>query len=442
MTVTELLDKALDPDELTVEEILDLETEYVAECVMHYYDDPLVLTGGDGAVLSGPEGDFIDLYAGVAVANLGHCHPTLVEAIQAQLERLQHTSTLFPTPAHGLFAKALAEVAPGDLKRSFFVNSGSEAVEAGVHMAKIHTGTHYVASMTRSFHGRTLNAMSLTNQGTWRQNIPYSSGVIAAPVPYEYRPPEGVDPGDVAGYAADVLEEILDGQTPGRLAAFIAEPVLGNGGVIVPPDEYLRRVESIVEDRGGLFISDEVQAGFGRTGEMWAIDHAGIEPDLMTLAKGIASGHPLGGVVTTDEVSASLAPKDLFSTYGGNPVAMVAGLANLRVVEEEGLVDRARRLGRRLMKGLEEIEASFDVAGDARGRGLMCGLEVVADADTKEPGPELTHEIKQAARERGVIVGSGGLDGNVLRIKPPLVIDEERLDEGIARLHEAFDAVT
>lgn len=442
MTVDELLDKALDPGELTVEEILDLQSEYVAECVMNYYDDPLVVTEGSGSTLTGPEGDFIDLYAGVAVTNLGHCHPTIVEAVQAQLERLDHTSTLFPTAPHSLFAKALADVTPDPLKRAFFVNSGSEAVEAGTHMAKIHTGTHLLASMTRSFHGRTLGAMSLTNQGTWRQNIPYANGIISAPVPYEYRPPEGVDPGDVAGYAADTLEEILAGQTPGELAAFIAEPVLGNGGVICPPQEYFQRVREIVDDHGGIFISDEVQAGFGRTGEMWAIDHVGVDVEMMTMAKGIASGYPLGAVATTDDVSADLQPKDLFSTYGGNPVAMVAGLANLKVIEEEDLVDRAARLGQRLMKGLEEIESTYDAAGDARGRGLMTGLEVVADADAKEPGPGLTHDIKEACRDRGVVVGSGGLEGNVLRIKPPLTIDEETLDEGIRVLHEAFEKAT
>lgn len=439
-SASDLLDKALDPDALTVEEILQLQADHVAECVMTYFDEPLVLTRGEAATLAGPEGEFLDFYSGVAVANAGHCHPTIVEAIKAQLDRLWHTSTLYPTAPMALFAKALADATPGPLSRSFFVNSGSEAVEAGLHMAKIHAQTHWVATMTRSFHGRTYMAMSATNQGTWRQNMEYAGGVIVAPVPYRYRPPKGVEPDDVAGWAADVLEELLDSQTPGRLAAFIGEPVLGNGGVIVPPDDYFRRVKRIVEDRGGLFISDEVQAGFGRTGTMWAIEPSGVQPDLMTMAKGIASGFPLGAAVTTDEVSASLKPKDLFSTYGGNPLAMVAGLANLKVVQEEGLVERARRMGQRLMKGLEEIVAAHDVAGEARGRGLMTGIEVVEDKDTKEPAPGVLADVKEEARRRGLLVGSGGLEGNVLRVKPPLVVGEEQVDEGIRRLDEAFGA--
>jgi 4-aminobutyrate aminotransferase-like enzyme len=327
----------------------------------------------------------------------------------------------------------MVSIMPAHLTKCFFTNSGSEANEAALHLLKKFTGVFNILAVNGSFHGRTLMAMSLTNQGAWRQNVPYAAGTIGVPAAYCYRCDFGHTYPGCGLECAHYVEKVIRCQTPNRVAGMIVEPIQGNGGVVDPPKEYFKIVHEIVKRYGGLFISDEVQTGFGRTGKMWGIEHWDVAPDMITMAKGIGSGHPIGALVTTDEIAGCLKPKDLFSTFGGNPVASVAGFANIEILLKEKFVERARDLGARFKQGLEGLMDKHSCLGDVRGKGLMLGAEVVKDKRTKQV-------ILNEAKQRGVLLGAGGLDGNVLRIKPPIVISEAQIDMSLQVIDEAFSA--
>jgi len=433
------IDDILNPERFSADEVIALEKEYLAPCIGHYYKEPLFIARGKGALLYDNKGkEYLDLFAGIATALAGHCHPVQVDAIKRQVEKLMHASTLYPTLPMALFAEKLISICPAHLTKCFFTNSGSEANEAALHLMKKFTGAFNILALNGSFHGRTLMAMSLTNQGTWRQNVPYAAGTIGVPPAYCYRCDFGQRYPGCGLECAHYVEKVIRCQTPNRIAGMIVEPIQGNGGVVDPPKEYFKIVYETVKKYDGLFISDEVQTGFGRTGKMWGIENWDVAPDMITMAKGIGSGYPIGAFVATEEVVGCLKPKDLFSTFGGNPVASVAGFANIEILVKEKFAARALELGGHLKQGLEHLKERHRLLGDVRGKGLMLGAEVVKDRKTKEPGAAETQTILNEAKERGVLLGVGGLDGNVLRLKPPIVVTKAQIDRGLEVIDEAF----
>jgi 4-aminobutyrate aminotransferase/(S)-3-amino-2-methylpropionate transaminase len=403
--------------------------------------EPITITRGSGAEVWDAAGNrYLDCFAGIAVVNSGHGHERVVAAATEQLRRLLHAGTyLYQIEVVADLAERLAEVAPGRLQKTFFCNSGAEAIEGALRLAKAATGRSEFVALDLGFHGRTNAALAVTgNRKRKQRGGPYTPGVAFAPAPYEYRC--RMCAGTCSLACAEALEDVIDFRTAGEVAAFVAEPVLGEGGIIVPPDGYFRRVKEILDQRGILFIADEVQSGFGRTGRMFGIEHFGVEPDIMAMAKGIAAGLPLGAFIAREEVADSFQPGEHLSTFGGNPVSCAAAIANLEVLVEEQLPERSRALGEWLLAALQPLAGRWPQVGQVRGRGLMVGIELVEDRSTKRPAAALANKVRAAMRERGVLVGVGGFYGNVVRIQPPLVIDEHQLGLAVEVLDEALGA--
>lgn len=401
--------------------------------------EPVTIARGRGAEVWDTEGrSYVDCFAGIAVVNTGHGHPRVVEAAIAQLQQLIHAGTyLYQVDVVADLAEKLAEITPGRLQKTFFCNSGAEAMEGAMRLAKAATGKSEFIALDYGFHGRTNATLAVTgNRKRKQRGGPYVSGVAFAPAPYEYRC--RMCAGKCTLACADAVADVIDFRTGDDVAAFIAEPVLGEGGIIVPPDDYFKRVREILDGRGILFIADEVQSGFGRTGRMFGIEHYGVEPDIIGLAKGIAGGLPLGAFIAREEVADSFQPGEHLSTFGGNPVACAAAIANIDVLLEEHLIDRSRDLGNWLLESLQPLAERFPSIGDIRGRGLMVGLELVEDKQTKKPAAGLATRVRKEARERGVLLGVGGFYGNVVRVQPPLVIDEAQLELAVEVLDAAL----
>jgi 4-aminobutyrate aminotransferase len=354
------------------------------------------------------------------------------------MERFIHCGTyLYQVPVVGELAARLAEVTPGRLEKTFFSNSGAEAVEGALRLARAFTGRTEFIALETGFHGRTNATLAVTGNRKRKQHGgPYLGGVAFAPAPHPTRC--RMCGGRCTLRCADAVEDVINYQTSGNVAAFIAEPVLGEGGIVVPHPDYFRRVKEILDRHGILLIVDEVQTGFGRTGRMFGIEHFGVEPDIMTMAKGIASGFPLGGFIARPEIADSFQPGEHLSTFGGNPVACAAALATLDVIDAEGLCESSARLGEWLLGRLEELATQHDVIGEVRGKGLMVGLELVEDRESMAPSASRAARVRTACRERGLIIGIGGFFGNVLRIQPPLVITEEQLGDAVKMLDEAL----
>ena len=401
--------------------------------------EPIVAERGRGAVLWDVDGrEFIDCFAGIAVVNVGHCHPRVVEAATAQMRELMYCGTyLYHVPAAGLLAERLAEVTPGRLQKTFFCNSGAEAVEGAMRLARVATGRTEFIALESGFHGRTNATLSVTGNRKRRQRGgPYPSGAAFAPAPNPYRC--RLCRGSCTLACADAVRDVIDYHTAGDVAAFIAEPVMGEAGIVVPHPDYLRRVRSILDEQGILLIADEVQSGFGRTGPMFAIERSGVEPDILTMAKGIAAGLPLGGFIARPEIADCFGPGEHFSTFGGSPVACAAGLASLDVIVAEGLCEHAAVLGEWLRGRLDQLAARHQVIGDVRGAGLMFGVELVSDRVAKTPAPEVAVGVRASCRERGLLVGVGGFAGNVVRIQPPLVITQAQLELALEVMDSAL----
>jgi 4-aminobutyrate aminotransferase len=393
--------------------------------------EPITVTHAEGVRISDDAGrEYIDCYSGIAVTNAGHGHPKVREAAKQQIDRLVHCSsyTYYVEPVADL-AERLADVTPRRLQKSFFSNSGAEGIEAALRLAKVYTGKREFIALERSFHGRSFGTLSLTgNMARKTRGGPYAGGFFFAPAPYTYRSLFGEDPEVVAEQSARALENVIRFHSSGDVAAFIMEPVMGEGGMIVPPPSYIRRVKEILDKYGILFIADEVQSGFGRTGKLFAIEHAGVEPDIMVMAKGIADGFPLAATIAREEIADSFKPGEHLSTFGGNPVACAAALANLDVMLEEDLPGQAARKGEAALARLRAIQADHECIGEVRGAGLMIGIELVQSRATKEPAPALAKALRAYCREHGVLVGVAGIDGNVIRLQPPLVIAEDDLN--------------
>lgn len=427
---------------MTKEEILKKHKQYLWPCVANYYAEPLVLERGHGHYVWDLDGKrYLDFFGGILTISVGHCNEKVTGHIEAQVARLQHTSTLYPNETIVALAEKLAQITPRKLQKSFFTNSGTEANEAAILLARMHSGSYEIVALRHAYSGHSQLAKSLTGQSPWRKGGVISFGVLHAMNPYCYRCPLGMSYPDCGVACAKDVEDVILTTSSGRIAAFIAEPVQGVGGFITPPKEYFKIVFTIVKKYGGLFISDEVQTGFGRTGKKWfGIEHWEVEPDMMTCAKGMANGHPIGATITTDEIAGSFQGLTI-STFGGNPVAMVAARATIEVIEEEKLAENAHQVGGYFRSKLEELQQKYPLIGDVRGMGLMQALELVKDRKTKEPAPEATLELMERTKENGLLIGKGGLYGNCIRLSPPLNIAKSDVDEAIKLLDKGFAQV-
>ena len=403
---------------------------------------PVVIAKGQGAIVTDDTGkDYIDCFAGISVVNAGHCNPEVIAAAKEQMDKLVHCcSYVYHVEPVANLAERFAHITPGRLKKTFFANSGAEAVEGALKLAKVYTGRSEIVALETSFHGRTWGALSVTgNAGRKRRGGPYASGVAFAPAPYAYRARARNDE-EYGARCARSLDDVLRFSTAGDVAAFIAEPVLGEGGIIVPPQNYFREVKKVLDAHGILFIADEVQSGFGRTGTMFAIEHYGVEPDILVTAKGIADGFPLGAFTTRDEIAAAFRPGDHLSTFGGNPVCCAAALANIEFMQREDLPGKAREHGGYVLSRLESLKERFSVIGDVRGMGLMIGIELITD-NRLTPATAEAEAVRDFCLKRGVLIGVGGVYGNVVRIQPPLVITREQLDSALDTLELALSEV-
>jgi len=408
---------------------------------------PLFVRRASGALLEDVDGNvFVDFAGGIAVANAGHCPPAVVEAVREQAGRVLHTCfMLVGYEGYVELAEALAAAAPGtSAKKAMFVNSGAEAVENGVKIARKHTGRRAVACFENAFHGRTLLAMTLTgNAKPYKDGFaPFAPEVYRFPYAYCYRCPHGQSHPGCGLHCLKALESSLDAEIGcHNVAAVVVEPVQGEGGFLVPPPGYLRGLKDICERHGIMLVVDEVQTGFGRTGRLFAIEHEGIEPDILLTAKGIAAGLPLAGVVGRAEVMDAVHKGGIGGTYGGNPVACAAALQVLRMINRPEFLERVRRIGSRLAAFCRELQDACPLVGDVRAQGAMVAMELVRDRETKEPATEAVAAVVKYAYEHGLILVKAGRCGNVLRFLPPLVIGDEELDEGLAVLAEALEAV-
>ena len=422
---------------MNVQDILKKQEQYVFPSVITYYEEPLPFERGEGQYLYGVDGRrYLDFFGGILVVSVGHCHPKVTERICQQVRTLQHTSTLYPHANMVNLAEKMAQITPGKLQKSFFSNSGTEANETAIMLAKAYTDAQEVIALRHGYSGRSALSMALTGQASWRIGGTQILGIKHAHNAYCYRCPFNREYPDCDLECAYDVEELIRTTTSGRVAALIAEPIQGVGGFITPPPEYFPIVVDIVRKYGGVFISDEVQTGFGRTGEKWfGIEHWGVEPDIITCAKGIANGAPMGATVATAEVADSFQGLTI-STFGGNPVCCAAAQATIEVMEEENVLSNAQVVGSYLREKLEELKEKYPLVGDVRGMGLMQGVELVREQ--KEPAVEEILKVFEATKRRGLLIGKGGLYGNVIRIAPPLNIGKADVDEAVRILNEAF----
>jgi len=414
----------------SAEEVLALRKEFVNPAIFTYYTKPIMIVEGRGQYLYDEKGRrYLDGFAGIVTVSVGHCHPYVVAAANKQSETLQHTTTIYLHPNIAEYAQALAAKMPGDLKVCYFTNSGSEANDLALLMARAYTGNFDVIALRNCYHGGSQSTMGLTSHNTWKFNVPHSFGVHHAIAPDTYRGPWGKDDPDAGTKYADDVKSVIQYATSGKVAGFFAESIQGVGGAVVFPDGYLAKAYEHVRAAGGLCIADEVQAGFGRTGtHYWGFETQGVIPDIVTMAKGIGNGVPLAAVVTTPQIAQALTSRIHFNTFGGNPVCMAQGKAVLEVIDREGLQANALKIGNYLIAGFNRLAEKYDIIGEVRGKGLMLGIELVKDRKTKVPAKEECMRVFDLAKDYGLLIGKGGLNGNILRIKPPMCITEADAD--------------
>ncbi len=416
--------------------------EFLFPAVANYYQEPLALVRGEGFhVWDDQENKYLDCFGGVLTVSVGHANPKVNEAIINQVKTLQHTSTLYANTPQSDLAEKLQQITPGRLKKSFFTNSGTEADDTAIHAAKTATGRHEIVVLRHSYSGRSATSLSSMGHSTWRPLPAQVAGFVHARAPYCYRCPFKLTYPECGLACANDIEELIMTTTTGEIAAFMAEPILGVGGFIVPPPGYFERAVEITRNHGGLFIADEVQTAWGRTGDKWfGIEHWNVEPDIITSAKGLGNGVPVGITVATPEVADSY-PGLSFSTFGGNPVSMAAALAVIHVIEEGDLKRNATVVGGYLRQRLEELKEKYMVIGDVRGMGLMQGIELVQDRETKEPAPEAVLRVFEETKRQGVLIGKGGLYGNVIRTGMMLNSTKDHVDELIAAMDAGLATV-
>jgi 4-aminobutyrate aminotransferase-like enzyme len=426
---------------MTKEEIILAQKEFLFPAVFHYYEKPLVITRAKNQYAWDADGkQYLDFFGGIVTVSVGHCNDAVNEKVHRQIDALQHVSTVFLNEPQAALAKKIASITPsGRLTKSFFTNSGTEANETAILAARCYTGNTEIVALRHSYHGRSGMAMTLTGQGAWRLGPP-GAGVVHAHNAYCYRCPFGLTYPACEVKCAKDMEELIRTTTTGRIAGFIAEPIQGVGGFITPPKEYFGIVERIVRNHGGILISDEVQTGWGRTGNKWfGIEQYGVTPDIITSAKGLANGSPIGLTVAKAEVADSIRGLTI-STFGGNPVSATAAKAVIDFIEEHQLTANCAETGAYLRAGLEDLQKKHETIGDVRGMGLLQAIELVEDRRSKSPASAATTLVMEAARENGLLVGQGGMWGNVLRLSPPMNIGRADVDEFLKLLDRSFAA--
>ena len=414
--------------------------ENLLPATITYYEEPMAIARGLGSRVWDADGqEYLDLFGGILTVSIGHCNPRVNARIVEQTNTLQHISTLYATAPAGRLAKRLAEVAPGGLCRSFFTSSGTEADETAILLAQAYTKQTEIVALRHGYSGRSALAMSITAHAPWRVGPPAVPWIRHAHNAYCYRCPFHASYPDCDLACARDVEELLQTTTGGRIAALLVEPIQGVGGFITPPPGYFELLEEIIRRHGGLFIADEVQTGWGRTGgKLFGIEHWDVQPDLMTSAKGMANGVPIGWTIATDEVAGALKGLTI-STFGGNPVSCAAAEGTLDVILDDGLVDHAATMGDHLREGLLALQADFPCIGDVRGMGLMQAIEVVGE--NKAPDAATVARVFEETRRRRLLIGKGGLYGNVIRLTPMMNVTTDELDEALAALRGAFEAL-
>ena len=426
---------------LTVDEIIARQKQYLWPGHLLYYREPLPLDHGKGSWVWDVAGNkYLDFFGGILTTSVGHGHPKIVENVGRQVARLIHSSTLYPQANHVLLAEKIAQITPGRLSKSYFTNSGSEADELALMAARASTGNYEILALRHGYSGNTSVGKTLTAHAAWRMETNIVPGIKHVINPYCYRCPYKMCyPACDLACAQDV-EDVIKTTTCGRIAGILVEPIQGVGGFITPPPGYFAIVAEIVRNHGGVFIADEVQTGFGRTGEHWfGIEHWQVEPEIMTMAKGIANGFPMGNTIAIPEVAEAMSGKGLLlSTYGGNPVSTMASLTTLEIMAAEAPPKMIAAKGRLLRAGLEKIAETAACIGEIRGMGLMQGLEIVSDRASKTPAPELVGQIFELTRARGLLIGKGGMYNNVIRITPPLNTSEAEIETALGILQDAF----
>ena len=418
--------------------------KFLFDAVKNFYKEPLVITDGNGFYVSDHDGkSYLDFFGGILTVSIGHANDEVNSAIKTQIDRLTHISSLYPSVPVVELAEQLVNIAPGNLEKVFFNASGTEADETAVMMAQLYTGNTEIVALRHGYSGRSLLAQSLTGHAPWRALPSQIGSVKHALAPYCYRCPIKMSYPKCGVACANDVKELINTTTTGRVAGILAEPIQGVGGFITPPNEYFQIVSDIIREHGGVFISDEVQTGFGRTGKMWGINHSGVEPDMITVAKGMANGMPLAAIITKKEIADSL-QKNTISTFGGNPVSCAASNKTIDIIKRDNLEENARKMGSILMEGLKKIQSNHPkIIGDLRGKGLMIGLELVVDETIRDraPNPEAVDALMEETKKRGLLIGRGGLYGNCIRIAPALNIGESEIREALNILSESFKAL-
>jgi len=421
-------------------EIYEKHKKYLVPCVATYYKEPLILDRGEGSYVYDIDGrEYLDFFGGIVTISIGHCDHEITGKACEQMKKLQHTSTLYPTVPIVSLAEKLAQITPGKLQKSFFTNSGTEAIETSVLLAILSTKSHEIIALRHGYSGASLLAMNITAHSNYRLTETLVPGIKHAHNAYCFRCAFGKEYPDCDLECAKDVRELIETTTSRHPAAFLAEPIQGVGGFITPPRGYFREVVSIVRKYGGLFICDEVQTGWGRTGgKMFGIEHWDVEPDIVVMAKGAANGAPVGITIATPEVGDSLKGSHL-STFGGNPVTAIAVLATIEAIEKRKLAQNAEKMGVYLRDRLNGLKEKYRIIGEVRGMGLIQGMEIVKEK--KEPAPDFVGEIFESTRRQGLLIGKGGLHGNVIRITPPLTIGKEDINQAIQIMDRAFEKI-
>jgi 4-aminobutyrate aminotransferase len=422
-----------------------LDHRYILDCLPPR--ENIIVVRARGVKIEDASGRvYTDLFSGISTNNLGHCHPEVVAAITNQAKKFMHVSAYYYHELEAVLAQRLSAIAPKGLLKTFFCNSGTEAVDGSVKFCKLYSSSKgksgaTVIALKGSFHGRLSLTLSLTGQRKFKANLGnYANypGIVHTASPYYYRYGEGLSEDEFGRRCADEIRDVIENYAAGEVAAVVVEPILGEGGIIVPPDTFLPRVAKICRDEGVPLVVDEVQTGFGRTGKTFACQHWSVEPDVMALAKALGGGLPLGAIMVSENISKAIQPGDHFNTFFGNPVCCAAALAAISVMQREKLAERASRIGMTIMKRLDEAHEEVPSVGDVRGKGLMIGIELVKNRSTREPAPVLAQDVKKDMLRKGYIVGVGGIFKNVVRLQPPLIIPKDEAEKATSELVDSL----
>jgi len=427
----------------TKDEVRALRKEHCHPVIFTLYKEPIMIVEGSMQYLFDETGKrYLDLIAGIVTVSCGHSHPVVNQRVIDQVQKLQHATTMYLHPNFPQLGAKLAAKMPDGLDVTYFTNSGSEANELAIAMARMFTGNDDVIAVRNAYHGGTATAMGLTSHSTWKYPLHTVGRVHHAACPDPYRSKFAGTPEQIATLSAEDIRELIRFSTPGQIAAFIAEPIQGVGGVTCGADNYLAEAYAVIREHGGVCIADEVQTGFGRLGDhFWGFEKFGAKPDMVVMAKGIGNGFPLGAVTTTAEIAAAFTSRIHFNTFGGNPVSMAAGSAVLDVIEQDELQKNCREVGGYFKAGLLKLQEKHEIIGNVRGQGLMLGAELVRDRVTKEPANTEAIALLEIAKDQGLLLGKGGFFGNVLRIKPPMCITTADVDFALEVLDDALGKV-